>query len=132
MIENFHFDTSFAPDTYTTTNSVWNLPKLKTVVLRSGYPVKGSQDCVLIYYAYSIEIVNMNYPGVLDKLINFGPMIESLHLDCTQEYFTANPLEKYEFLSAIRFQHLHSLSLNGFPLADGSYLLPVIFNLEFS
>lgn len=57
-------------------------------------------------------------------------MIEALHLDGTWD-FEYCPMEKFKFLSAIRFQHLHSLSLNGIQLGDGSCLLPVRFNLEF-
>lgn len=51
MIEDLHFDTRGVRDSGTSslTNSVWDLPKLKTVVYRCDSPVEGNQDFVLIY-----------------------------------------------------------------------------------
>ncbi len=130
MLEELHFDSLRVPLTTPLANVVWNLPKLKTVVHRSTYPCRG----IFRLCAYDMKWLlteTLIFSEVIDHLIKCCPTIEALHVDCTQEYVTANPFDRFEFLAAIRFQNLRSLNLNGFPLADGSYLLPVrsIYNL---
>ena len=64
---------------------------------------------------------------LMDYLIAACPNIESLHVG-HKEYGSDRMPTSVDFLGAIRFKNLKSLSLIGFQLLNGSFLSSVILN----
>jgi len=63
---------------------------------------------------------------MMDRLIEACPNIESLSVGHKESPYVHFPTS-IDFLSAIRFDNLRSLSLIGFQLYDGSFLPSVIW-----
>lgn len=79
------------------------------------------------------------HKGIIDHLIESCPNIESFKLQAFRDDssgfipITSTFTDRFDFLSAIQFHNLKSLTLNGFYLGklDGSFLKPVIHFIDY-
>ncbi len=131
MVEHLHFSTAeefkLGEDDTIITVGNWRLPYLKTLVYRCSFPVKGKaflEDLLVSLYLFIIF-----FTEIIDHLIVACPNVEAFHIGKSDDFEAApssQPVVDVNFLSAIKFSKLTSLSLNGFQLHDGSYMASVI------
>jgi len=109
-------------------NAVWQLLQLKSLFCSYHIIDKGnnsaSQFLIFSFTAFKLKMLHLYRfkTGMIDGFVVNYPNIEALHLENTEHQ---NP-DHRDCLSLISFPRLIKLSLQGFHLHDGLFLLSVI------